>query len=76
MDRKILGIGVGVAISVVIITIAMFPSNSEPIEIQKTNEKIGLVINPPNQSVTLQEINEIFSTVDNSFRFGYLVTIC
>ena len=28
---------------------------------QKTNEKVGLVINSPNQSTTLDELDEIYS---------------
>ena len=60
MDKKILGI---IAIIVVIIAIAstiLIFQSTETIP-QKTNEKIGLVINSPNQSTTLQELDQIYS---------------
>ena len=66
MDRKTLGISAGIAIVIAIIAVVMVTSNSEPVEIQKPSEKIGLVINPPNQSVTLQEIDEIFSDASST----------
>ena len=39
----------------------MMPSTS-----QRTNEKIGLVINSPNQSTTLQELNDVYSEAAGS----------
>ena len=39
---------------------------SEIITIQKTNEKIGLVINSPNQFVTLQELDQIYSKASST----------
>ena len=62
MDKKLLGVGAGIAIVIAIIAVTMTATVPEPaIQPQKTNEKIGLVINPPNQSVSLQQIDEIFS---------------
>lgn len=62
MDKKILGIGAGVVIVIAIIAVTMTsPASEPPTKPQKTNAKIGLVINPPNQSVSLQQIDEIFS---------------
>lgn len=60
MDKKILGVIVGMIL--IIAMVSTFLSMSIPeIIIQKTNEKIGLVINSPNQSTTLQELNQIYS---------------
>jgi len=59
MDKKILGVAVGIA---VIITIVIVTTLQSPeIFTQKTNEKIGLVINSPNQSTTLQDLDQIYS---------------
>ncbi|MDH3502103.1 MAG: hypothetical protein OEL69_06325 [Nitrosopumilus sp.] len=66
MNKKILGMGIGIAIVIGIVTTTMILSNSESILTQKTNEKIGLVINSPNQSVSLQQINEIFSDASST----------
>ena len=54
---------------VVIIAVAAAVStlpSSEIITTQKTNEKIGLVINFPNQSVTLQELDQIYSEASST----------
>ena len=64
MDSKSLGIIVG--IGVVIAVIAMSISNPDIVSPQQTNEKIGLVINSPNQSTTLQELNDIYSEASDS----------
>ena len=66
MDKKILGIGAGIAIAIAVIAVAMNAPVSEPITTQKTSEKIGLVINPPNQSISLQQIDEIFSDASST----------
>ncbi len=66
MDKKILGIGAGIAIVIAVIAAAMYTPVSESITTQKTNEKIGLVVNPPNQSVSLQQIDEIFSDASST----------
>lgn len=60
MDKKILGIITGVAIiaitSGIFLTLPTFEVMS-----QKSNEKIGLVINTPFQSISLQQVDEIFT---------------
>ncbi|QUC64737.1 hypothetical protein NsoK4_00115 [Nitrosopumilus sp. K4] len=65
MDKKFVGIGIGIAVIVAIIAAATM-IDSEPAMTQKTNEKIGLVINPPTQSVSLQQIDEIFFDASSS----------
>ena len=60
MDKKILGMVVGVAVIIVVAAIVLSLSDSE-IVTQKTNEKIGLVINSPKQTTTLQDLDEIYS---------------
>jgi len=65
MDKKFLGIIVG--IGVVIATIALGLSiSTNTISPQQTNEKIGLVINSPNQSTTLQELDTVYSQASDS----------
>lgn len=59
MDKKILGVAVGIAVIITIVIVTTLQS-SETIT-QKTNEKIGLVINSPNQSTTLQDLDQIYS---------------
>lgn len=61
MDKKILGVLVGIVVIVAIGSAVLTLSDSEIITSQKTNEKIGLVINSPNQLVSLQQVDEIFS---------------
>jgi len=64
VDKKIISIATGIAVIVAIIGIVSM--SYSPIEIQKTNEKIGLVINSPNSSVSLQQIDEIFSDASST----------
>ena len=68
MDKKILGVGIGVAVVIAIaVGVINIPSDLSPEVIPvKTNEKIGLVINSPNQSVTLQDLDEIYSIASES----------
>jgi len=66
VDKKILGVTVGIAVIVVVAAMVLTLPNSEIITTQKTNEKIGLVINSPNQSTTLQDLDEIYSTAASS----------
>jgi hypothetical protein len=49
MDGKSLGIIVGIGVVIAVIAVAMSISNPDVISSQQTNEKIGLVINSPNQ---------------------------
>jgi len=60
VDTKILGVIVVIAI-IIVISAGLLYSGSEIPTTQKTNEKIGLVINPPTQSVSLQQVDETFS---------------
>lgn len=63
MDKKILGIGIGVAVIIAIAAVSLGISTETegPLTIQKNNEKIGLVINSPNQATTLQELDAVYS---------------
>ena len=61
MDKKILGVVVGIAIIITVTAAVLNLPNSEIITAQETNEKIGLVINSPSQSVSLRQVDEIFS---------------
>ncbi len=61
MDKKILGMVIGIAIILALAVIILNFSDSEIITTQKTNEKIGLVINSPKQTTTLQDLDEIYS---------------
>ena len=68
MDKNILGVGIGIAV-VIAIAAGVFgvsDNSSTNITPQKTNEKIGLVINSPNQSVSLPELDEIYATASES----------
>ena len=65
MDKKILGISIGIAI-IVIIGVSLITSNPQPIANQKHNEKIGLVINTPNLSISLQELHKIYADASST----------
>ena len=65
MDRKILGVAVGIAIIIAIASIVL-TSGSENFPNQNSNEKIGLVINSPNQSVSLKQVDEIYSDASST----------
>jgi len=60
MDKKILGISIGITIIIAIVVTVVGFQSLETIP-QKINEKIGLVVNSPNQSTTLQELDQIYS---------------
>ena len=62
MNTKILaGIGAAIAIGIIsaVIGIGDFGTNTMPIATEK-KEKLGLVINTPQSSITLQELDEIY----------------
>ena len=64
MDKKVLGIiSIVVVIIVVISAVSLLPNSKIMPQAmsEKANEKIGLVINSPNQSTTLQELDQIYS---------------
>ena len=66
MDKKILGITVGVAVIIALSVIVLNLSTSEIITPQKTNEKIGLVINSPKQITTIQDLDKIYSIASST----------
>jgi hypothetical protein len=65
VNKKILGISVGIAV-ITIIAVVLITSNLESITTQKHKEKIGLVINTPHQSVSLQDLNQIYSDASST----------
>ncbi|MCS5527838.1 MAG: hypothetical protein NZ747_01015 [Nitrosopumilus sp.] len=64
MNKKILGIAI--PISIIVIALLFLISPSTEITTQKTNEKIGLVINSPTSSVSLQQLDEIFTDASST----------
>ncbi len=66
MDKKILGIIAGVAIVIAIIGVSLNQGDNPPVIKQDKNDNIGLVINTPNSSVSLQEIDQIYSDASSS----------
>jgi len=64
VDKKILGIIGVVVLTIAVVSAVLAIPNSETT--QKTNEKIGLVINSPSQSVTLQDLDQIYSEAASS----------
>ena len=64
MDKKI--IGIIIPILIVTIIALMFISSSSEITSQKNNEKIGLVINSPSSSISLQQFDQIFTDASSS----------
>ena len=68
MNPKILGVVAGTILVIIIIAAAsttLIPPDPEPV-VQKTNEKIGLVINSPTQAVSLQQIDAIYSSASST----------
>jgi len=63
MDKKIVGVIVAVFI-VMMAALILVLSSSETT--QKNNEKIGLVINSPSSSVSLKQIDEIFTDASST----------
>ncbi|MEJ2258952.1 MAG: hypothetical protein P8X78_00295, partial [Nitrosopumilaceae archaeon] len=66
MDKKILGIIAGAIIVIAIIGVSLTQTDGPPIVKQNKNEKIGLVINTPTSSVSLKEIDEIYSDASST----------
>ena len=66
MDKKILGVAAGIAVIIAIAAVVLTLPSPEIIPTQKTNEKIGLVINSPNQSISLQQLDEIYSDASST----------
>ncbi len=65
MDKKILGVIAGIAVIIAVAATVLTLPSSE-ITTLKTNEKIGLVINSPNQSITLEKLDQIYSEASNT----------
>lgn len=66
VDKKILGIVVGVAVVIAIIAVSLGQEDSPPIIKQEKNENLGLVINTPTSSVSLRDIDEIYSDASST----------
>ncbi len=66
MDKKILGVIASIVVIIAVTGTVLILPSSEIITNQKANEKIGLVINSPNQSITLQELDQIYSEASNT----------
>jgi len=66
VDKKILGVVAGIVIIIAVIATVLTLPSSEIVTNQKTNEKIGLVINSPNQSITLEKLDQIYSEASNT----------
>ena len=68
MANKLVGIGAGIAVIIVAVAVvSLLLSNSEnPPTIQTTSEKLGLVINSPDKSVTPKQIDKIFSEASST----------
>jgi len=66
VDKKILGITAGVVVIIALSVMVLNSPTSEIITTQKTNEKIGLVINFPTPSVSLQQLDEIFTDASST----------
>ena len=65
MNKKIVAVVIGIGVIIAMVYAVLILPNSETIP-QKTNEKIGLVINSPNQSTTLQELDQIYSKASDT----------
>ncbi len=57
---------VGIAVIIAVAAVVLTLPSPEIVPTQKTNEKIGLVINSPNQSVSLQQLDEIYSDASST----------
>jgi len=66
VNKKILGVTLGIVVIIAVTALVLTLPNSEIIPTQKTNEKIGLVINSPSQSVSLQQLDEIYSDASST----------
>ena len=55
-----------VIIAIVAVSLGISTETEGPQTIQKNNEKIGLVINSPNQATTLQELDAVYSQASDA----------
>ena len=68
MNSKIIaGIGAAIAIGIIVAIIGMgdFGTNTTPVA-SNNNDKLGLVINTPQSSITLEELDEIYQKASSS----------
>lgn len=65
MDKKSLGVIMGIGAAIAIVAVGLIISTNI-ISPQQTNEKIGLVINSPDQLTTLQELDAVYSQASDS----------
>jgi hypothetical protein len=65
MDKRIIGIIIPV-ITIIAVSSALFIMPSSEITTNKNNENIGLVINSPFSSISLQQIDEIFTDASST----------
>ncbi|MCV0430928.1 hypothetical protein [Nitrosopumilus sp.] len=61
MDKKLLGVIIGIGVIIGVTSLVLATINSEIVLPQETNEKIGLVINSPTQSVSLSQLDQIYA---------------
>jgi len=66
MDKKFLGVIVGIGVIIGVAILALSISDIDITSSQQTNEKIGLVINSPNQSTTLQELDQAYTKASDA----------
>ena len=66
MNKIILGVALGIAVIITLAATVLTLPSSEITPTQETNEKIGLVINSPSQSVSLQQLDEIYSDASST----------
>ncbi len=66
MDKKILGVVAGIVIIIASISVILVLQNPETNTTQQSHEKIGLVVNFPNQSTTLKELDQVYSQASNT----------
>jgi hypothetical protein len=66
VNKKIIGISIGIAIIIAVTGAILTISGPGSISTQNHNTKVGLVINSPSQSVSLQQIDKIFSDASST----------
>jgi len=66
MNNRSLASIVGIGFVIAVIAVSVSISNFDILSTPQTNEKIGLVINSPNQSTTLQELSDVYSEAADS----------
>jgi hypothetical protein len=65
MDKKILGVVAGIAVIIAVAAVLILPSSGITVTVEP-NEKIGLVINSPTSSITIQELDQIYSQASST----------